>query len=226
MAMAKVKRLLGLLGGKWDLSLGAVQHTSRWGTIARAKGSTLRYYPDCPWEKPRRRPREEGPERPPSPGCRPGCLPPAGRYVEVLVLPYTGPVEPFEYGAGLYLGMKPSDEDRIYWDFLSWPSWCCPFGIEWSIGPVDNGWLVLYWRIIAICAEGTLWYAVPIPGCTQRGQPYAGYPTPLRYTDPPNPWPGPRQGCLYATCDDWYVCGDNTGFLLPENLDYINPYCL
>ncbi len=42
-AVAKVKRTAPLEGGTWDLSLGAVQHTSRWGTIARAKGSTLRY---------------------------------------------------------------------------------------------------------------------------------------------------------------------------------------
>lgn len=50
--MAKVKRTAPLEGGTWDLSeLGAVQHTSRWGTVARAKGSTLRYYPGCPWEK-------------------------------------------------------------------------------------------------------------------------------------------------------------------------------
>jgi hypothetical protein len=52
--MAKVKRVLPLEGETWDLSLGAVQHTSRWGIIARAKGSTLRYYPGCSWEKPRR----------------------------------------------------------------------------------------------------------------------------------------------------------------------------
>lgn len=50
--MAKVKRTSPLEGDTWDLSeLGAVQHTSRWGTVARSKGSTLRYYPGCPWEK-------------------------------------------------------------------------------------------------------------------------------------------------------------------------------
>ena len=49
--MANVKRATPLEGETWDLSLGAVQHTSRWGTIARSKGSRLRYYPGCPWEK-------------------------------------------------------------------------------------------------------------------------------------------------------------------------------
>lgn len=51
-AVAKVKRISSLEGGTWDLEeLGSVQHTSRWGTVARSKGSTLRYYPGCPWEK-------------------------------------------------------------------------------------------------------------------------------------------------------------------------------
>lgn len=51
-AVAKVKRTAPLEGSTWDLSeLGTVQHTSRWGTVARSKGSTLRYYPGCPWEK-------------------------------------------------------------------------------------------------------------------------------------------------------------------------------
>lgn len=60
--MAKVKRIQPLEGETWDLSeLGAVQHTSRWGTIARSKGSTLRYYPGCPWEKGPKPP--EGPPR-------------------------------------------------------------------------------------------------------------------------------------------------------------------
>jgi hypothetical protein len=224
--VAKVKRILPLEGGSWDLSLGAVQHTSRWGTIARAKGSTLRYYQDCPWEKKPKKPKDERPPRPPSPVCWPGCTPPPGRYVEVMVWPYSGPVEPFQYGAGLFLGMKPSDEDRIYWDFLGWPSWCCPFGMEWSIGPVENGWLYVYWRIIAICAEGVLTYAVPIPGCTQGRRDSSYYPTPLRRTDPPDYWPGPERGCLYATCDRWRVCGDNTGYLIPEDLNYVNPECL
>lgn len=50
--MAKVRRSRPLPEGSWDLEeLGVVQHTSRWGTIARAKGSKLRYYPGCPWEK-------------------------------------------------------------------------------------------------------------------------------------------------------------------------------
>ena len=50
--MAKVRRSGPLPEGTWDLEeLGVVQHTSRWGTIARSKGSTLRYYPGCPWEK-------------------------------------------------------------------------------------------------------------------------------------------------------------------------------
>lgn len=79
--MAKVKRNTPLEGETWDLSLGVVQHSSRWGTIARTKGSTLRYYPDCPWEK--------GPKAPPWPeptpvavrvaiwlGSRPFCGPP------------------------------------------------------------------------------------------------------------------------------------------------------
>lgn len=61
--MAKVKRTRPLEGETWDLDeLGAVQHTSRWGTIARAKGSVLRYYPGCPWEK--------APPSPPSRGPR------------------------------------------------------------------------------------------------------------------------------------------------------------
>ena len=60
-AVAKVKRVAPLEGGTWDLSeLGAVQHTSRWGTVARSKGSTLRYYPGCPWEKaPKEPPKKE-----------------------------------------------------------------------------------------------------------------------------------------------------------------------
>lgn len=58
--MAKVRRSRPLSAGSWDLKeLGAVQHTGRWGIIARAKGSRLRYYPGCPWEKapPRQGPR-------------------------------------------------------------------------------------------------------------------------------------------------------------------------
>ena len=79
--MAKVKRDQPLEGSTWDLSLGAVQHTSRWGTIARAKGSTLRYYPNCPWEKKPKPPRWPDP----TPlatrvaiwvGTRPFCGPP------------------------------------------------------------------------------------------------------------------------------------------------------
>ncbi len=225
MGMAKVKRILPLIGGTWDLSLGVVQHTGRWGTIARAKGSTLRYYPGCPWEKPRRRRPEEEPERPPSPICEPGCFPPAPQYVEVLVWPYSGPVDGFPFGAGLYIGMRPSDEDIIYWDFLGRESLCCPYGMDWTIGPVDAGWLVLYWRTLAICAEGTNAYAVPIPGCTRPRPPYMGYPTPLRRTDPPDPWPGPERGCMYITCDNWRFCTENRGFLIPENINYVDPSC-
>lgn len=225
MAMAKVKRVLPLEGGSWDLSLGAVQHTSRWGTIARAKGSSLRYYPGCPWEKPRRKRRGEEPERPPSPVCRPGCNPPTGRYLEVLVWPYIGPVGRDPYGAGLFIGLRPSDEDIIYWDFLGRSSWCCPYGMDWVVGPVDDGWLVLYWRILAICAEGTVSYAIPLPGCRQTGEPYMGYPTPLTRTDPPDRWPGPERGCLYATCTTWHVCGENDGYLIPENINEVNPEC-
>jgi hypothetical protein len=79
--VAKVKRSQPLEEDTWDLSLGAVQHTSRWGIIARAKGSTLEYYPGCPWGK--------KPKPPPWPtptpratrvaiwvGTRPFCSPP------------------------------------------------------------------------------------------------------------------------------------------------------
>ena len=58
--MAKLKLNRPLAGGTWEKP-AEVWHTGRWGVIARAKGSTLRYYPGCPWEKRRHPPREPGP---------------------------------------------------------------------------------------------------------------------------------------------------------------------
>jgi hypothetical protein len=143
----------------------------------------------------------------------------------VMVMAYSGPVDGAPWGAGLYLAMKPNWEETIRWDFLSWPSYCCPFGIEWSLGPVVNGWLYVYWRSIAVCGDVRFSYAIPIPGCTQGTRDSSYYPWPLRYTDPPRYWPGPERGCLYATCNSWHVCGDNTGFLIPENVNYVDPDC-
>ena len=203
--MAKVKRNQPLEGGTWDLSLGAVQHTSRWGTIARAKGSTLRYYPGCPWEK---RPR-------PTP-CEPGCSPPSDPHQVILHMGYSGPLWGEPYGAALFVGMKPSAGGPIRWTILGESYISCPVSIYWEFQGVSRGWLLVFWKTSSECGETSGYSALAIPGCSRGSLPSGYYQWPVPFTDPPDKWPGPLEGCLYATCTEWVACSSTTGLVLPE----------
>jgi hypothetical protein len=207
--MAKVKRSEPLEGETWDLSLGAVQHTSRWGTIARAKGSTLRYYPGCPWEK--------RPKQPPPPlECEPGCLPPSGPHQVILHMGYSGPLWGEPFGGALYVGFTPSAGGPIRWTILGQSSSFCPLSIEWEFLGVSSGWLLVYWKASGECGEYWAYNALAIPGCSPGPVPSGFFSYPVPFTDPPQEWPGPTAGCLFATCTEWVACGPVSGIVLPE----------
>lgn len=205
--MAKVKRSEPLSGGSWDLGeLGTVQHTSRWGTIARSKGSTLRYYPGCPWEK------KPTPE--PSP-CEPGCYPPDYEHFLVLHMGYSGPIWGEPYGGILYLGLLPSTGGPIRWTILGDSSSFCPLGIEWEFRGVVREWLLVSWRAFGDCKEVSANSAIRMPGCGTSSVPQGYYEWPLPFVDPQDEWPGPTTSCLYAACYEWYPCGPTSGIVLP-----------
>ena len=154
--MAKVKRSTPLEGGTWDLSeLGTVQHTSRWGTVARAKGSALRYYPGCPWEK------------------KPKCLPPPPPFYYFLpVLRVTRQGDTFI--AQAWVAFRAHDSDQVYAGTTSIGTTCF-YGLEaysasLEIRDLVNGYVL--WELIHFvdCADvppttRIRRMATPIPGC-------------------------------------------------------------
>lgn len=200
--MAKVKRNTPLEGETWDLSLGAVQHTSRWGTIARAKGSTLRYYPDCPWEK--------GPKPQP---CN--CPPPPYEHVRVLYMPYVGPLWDAPYGAALFVGLQPSTGGSFQWTILGQDSFTGPLALSWEFRGVSGSWLMVWWEASGAAGTYSAQNVLPLPGCPRTRIPSGYYTWPWLGTHPKDPWPGPLDTCLFAACYEWYPCGPTSGHLTP-----------
>jgi len=163
--MAKVRRSGPLPEGSWDLEeLGVVQHTSRWGTVARAKGSTLRYYPGCPWEKP------------PKP---PHFIPDWIVIPSLVVRSYEGWY--FEFFA--YIAVRQPSWDYVLFTYTC--ASCFHFGnmTQYSLSldflGLHEGWLL--WRLhfsTDYCNERdfstTRQLAVAAPGCP-RGTPPPGY---------------------------------------------------
>lgn len=181
--MAKVKRSTPLEGGTWDLSeLGTVQHTSRWGSVARAKGSTLRYYPGCPWEK------------------KPPCLPPPKWLWEVILAVRVG-----RESRSIFtdLGIAIRGPNQLCFNFLRLGTTCrnevVANAFQWKIVGYQDGWILTEGEIMHQCrgaSPTTREYrtAFAVPGCA-TGDPPPGY-TPAEFPqcEPQNTWWGPRTG--------------------------------
>ncbi len=181
--MAKVKRIQPLEGETWDLSeLGAVQHTSRWGTIARAKGSVLRYYPGCPWEK--------GPK----------CLPPPQWLWEVILAVR---VQRSSNDVSTEWGVAIRGPNQLCFSTTSTGTWC-RFGViantyQLKLVGYQEGWLLVEGELMHQCGQvppyrRTWKAAFAVPGC-RTGRPPSGYSIEgFRYCEPRDAWWGPRTG--------------------------------
>jgi hypothetical protein len=148
--VAKVKRLTPLEEETWDLSLGAVQHTSRWGIIARAKGSTLRYYPGCPWEK-KRKPR-------PWPDPTPSATRVA---IWVGTRPFCGPPPPGTCQRGPSAYVHVIITQGVFWagQLLSADAVC------WRVQPPDGSPEVCWDPDFGAIVYLTAWYRYPWGSC-------------------------------------------------------------
>jgi hypothetical protein len=148
--MAKVKRSEPLEGETWDLSLGAVQHTSRWGTIARAKGSTLRYYPGCPWEK--------KPKPPPWPDPTPSATRVA---IWVGTRPFCGSPPPGTCRSGPSAYTHVVITQGVFWagQLLSADAVC------WRVQPPDGSPEVCWDPDFGAIVYLTAWYRYPWGSC-------------------------------------------------------------
>lgn len=135
--MAKVRRSRPLPEGTWDLEeLGTVQHTSRWGTIARSKGSTLRYYPGCPWEK------------------KPSCKPPAPPFW-YLIPCLQEDRRANSYTATWYVAYRRHDADVTVFTWISTGIYCPSPVIagkaSMTIVGLQDGWILFTADFYALC---------------------------------------------------------------------------